>query len=73
MRAVSMITAICALSAVAHATDTTTTIKPGIKRLHRVTATQNINVLIVDLFIDNLRRYLDDQPMRNVFDRSRAY
>jgi len=31
------------------------------------------NSLIVDLFIDNLRRYLDDQPMRNVFDRSRAY
>lgn len=31
------------------------------------------NSLITDLFIDNLRRFLDDRPMRNVFDRSRAY
>jgi phosphoglycerate dehydrogenase-like enzyme len=31
------------------------------------------NSLITDLFIDNLRRFLDGRPMRNVFDRSRAY
>ena len=31
------------------------------------------NELIVDLFIDNLRRYLDGRPLRNVYDRSRGY
>ena len=28
---------------------------------------------VVDLFVDNLTRYLDGQPLRNVVDRARAY
>ena len=28
---------------------------------------------VVDLFVDNLARYLADQPLRNVVDRARAY
>ena len=31
------------------------------------------NRLIVDLFCDNLRRWLDGQPLRNVYDRARGY
>jgi hypothetical protein len=31
------------------------------------------NVWLVDLFSDNLRRYLAGQPLRNVFDRARGY
>jgi glyoxylate/hydroxypyruvate reductase len=31
------------------------------------------NPLIVDLFVDNLRRFLDGQPLRNVFDPARGY
>lgn len=36
-------------STVAHAVDTWTTPYPGVRRLHRVTSNQNINVLVVDL------------------------
>jgi phosphoglycerate dehydrogenase-like enzyme len=28
---------------------------------------------IVDIFLDNLRRYLDGQPLRNVYQRERGY
>jgi glyoxylate/hydroxypyruvate reductase A len=31
------------------------------------------NERIIDLFVDNLRRFLDEQPLRNVFDRERGY
>jgi glyoxylate/hydroxypyruvate reductase A len=31
------------------------------------------NELIVELFVDNLKRYLAGQPLRNVFDHGRAY
>jgi phosphoglycerate dehydrogenase-like enzyme len=31
------------------------------------------NGLIVDLFLDNLRRYLAGEPLRNVFDRTRGF
>ena len=31
------------------------------------------NELLTDLFIDNLRRWLDGQPLRNVYDRSAGY
>lgn len=31
------------------------------------------NDRLVDLFLDNLERYLDGRPLRNVFDRARGY
>jgi phosphoglycerate dehydrogenase-like enzyme len=31
------------------------------------------NERIVDLFVDNLRRFLDGRPLRNVFERDRGY
>lgn len=31
------------------------------------------NELIVELFLDNLRRFLDGRPLRNVYDRNRGY
>jgi phosphoglycerate dehydrogenase-like enzyme len=31
------------------------------------------NARITDLFIDNLQRYLDGKPLRNVFDAERGY
>lgn len=37
------------VSTAAHAADTWTTPHPGMRRLHRVTSNQNINVLVVDL------------------------
>jgi glyoxylate/hydroxypyruvate reductase A len=40
---------------------------------HSASTVEAENDLIVDLFIDNLRRYLDGQPLRNVFDRERGY
>ena len=40
---------------------------------HSASTVDMENSLITDLFIDNLRRFLDGRPMRNVFDRSRAY
>lgn len=40
---------LCILASAAHAADTWTTPHPGMRRLRRVTATQNINVLVVDL------------------------
>src|SRR5688572_21142447 len=37
------------VASTAHAADTWTTPSPGVRRLHRVTSNQNINVLVVDL------------------------
>ena len=31
------------------------------------------NALITDLFCDNVRRFLDGRPLRNVFDRAAGY
>jgi phosphoglycerate dehydrogenase-like enzyme len=40
---------------------------------HRASVVDAENGQIVDLFIDNLRRYLDGRPLRNVYDRDRGY
>ena len=40
---------------------------------HRASIVDAENALIVDLFVDNLRRYLDGRPLRNVYDRDRGY
>jgi glyoxylate/hydroxypyruvate reductase A len=40
---------------------------------HRASVVDAENRLIVDLFTDNLRRFLDDRPLRNVYDRDRGY
>lgn len=40
---------------------------------HRASVVDEENPLIVDLFIDNLRRFLDERPLRNVYDRDRGY
>jgi phosphoglycerate dehydrogenase-like enzyme len=40
---------------------------------HRASVVDAENGLIVDLFVDNLRRYLDGRPLRNVFDPARGY
>jgi phosphoglycerate dehydrogenase-like enzyme len=40
---------------------------------HSSSTVETENSLIVDLFIDNLRRYLDGRPLRNLYDRARSY
>jgi phosphoglycerate dehydrogenase-like enzyme len=40
---------------------------------HSMSTALEENELLVDLFCDNLRRYLDGTPLRNVFDRGRGY
>ena len=40
---------------------------------HSMSTALDENEWLVDLFSDNLRRYLADQPLRNVFDRARGY
>ena len=40
---------------------------------HRASIVEMENSLIVDLFIDNLRRFLDGRPLRNVYDPVREY
>jgi phosphoglycerate dehydrogenase-like enzyme len=40
---------------------------------HRASIVRSENDLIVDLFIDNLRRHLDGRPLRNVYDPDREY
>ena len=40
---------------------------------HRASVVDRENPLIVDLFVDNLGRYLDGRPLRNVYDRDRGY
>ena len=40
---------------------------------HSASTLADENAAIVDLFIDNLHRYLDGRPLRNVFSRDDAY
>ena len=40
---------------------------------HSASTVLSENGLIIDLFIDNLQRYLDGRPLRNVFDHDRGY
>jgi phosphoglycerate dehydrogenase-like enzyme len=40
---------------------------------HRMSIVEAENPLIVDLFVDNLRRFLDGRPLRNVFEADRGY
>lgn len=40
---------------------------------HTMSTAIGENELVVDLFCDNLRRFLAGEPLRNVFDRSRGY
>ena len=40
---------------------------------HSASTVDSENGLIVDLFVDNLRRYLDGRPLRNVYERDRGY
>jgi phosphoglycerate dehydrogenase-like enzyme len=40
---------------------------------HKMSIVEAENGLIVDLFVDNLRRFLDGRPLRNVFDPARGY
>jgi phosphoglycerate dehydrogenase-like enzyme len=40
---------------------------------HRASIVDAENALIVDIFADNLRRYLEGRPLRNVYDATRGY
>ena len=40
---------------------------------HRASVVEAENGLIVELFVDNLRRYLAGEPLRNVYDAAREY
>jgi len=40
---------------------------------HSMSTAMGENALIVDLFCDNLRRFLAGRPLRNLFDRGRGY
>ena len=40
---------------------------------HTISTAEDENELVVDLFCDNLRRFLAGEPLRNVFDRTRGY
>lgn len=40
---------------------------------HSAATSDHENGRLTDLFCDNLRRYLDGRPLRNVFDRARGY
>jgi glyoxylate/hydroxypyruvate reductase A len=40
---------------------------------HSMSTAVGENDLLVDLFCDNLRRYLDGQPLRNLVDKHRGY
>ena len=40
---------------------------------HSASTVESENERIVDLFIENLRRWLDHRPLLNLFDRSRGY
>lgn len=40
---------------------------------HRASIVDVENALVVDLFCENLRRYLDGRPLINVYDAERAY
>jgi phosphoglycerate dehydrogenase-like enzyme len=40
---------------------------------HSMSTAVGENELLVDLFCDNLRRYLDGRPLRNLVDKQRGY
>ena len=40
---------------------------------HSMSTAFTENQWLVDLFCDNLRRYLDGAPLRNLFDKARGY
>ncbi|KUI35548.1 D-2-hydroxyacid dehydrogenase [Mycobacterium sp. GA-2829] len=40
---------------------------------HTAANTPSENAKIVDIFVDNLRRYLDGQPLRNLYDHDAGY
>jgi len=40
---------------------------------HTISTAEDENELVVDLFCDNLRRFLAGEPLRNVFERVRGY
>jgi phosphoglycerate dehydrogenase-like enzyme len=40
---------------------------------HTISTAIDENELVVDLFCDNLRRFLAGEPLRNLFDRARGY
>jgi phosphoglycerate dehydrogenase-like enzyme len=40
---------------------------------HSASTVQQENDRLVDLFIENLHRYLDGRPLVNVFDHARRY
>jgi phosphoglycerate dehydrogenase-like enzyme len=40
---------------------------------HSMSTAYDENQRLVDLFCDNLRRYLAGEPLRNVFNTSRGY
>jgi phosphoglycerate dehydrogenase-like enzyme len=40
---------------------------------HRMSIVEGENALITEVFADNLRRFLDGQPLRNRFDPARGY
>jgi hypothetical protein len=40
---------------------------------HSMSTSAAENGLLTDLFCDNLRRFLDGQPLRNVIDKRRGY
>jgi phosphoglycerate dehydrogenase-like enzyme len=40
---------------------------------HSMSTALDENQRLTDLFCDNLRRYLDDEPLRNVVDKVRGY
>lgn len=40
---------------------------------HSMSTALDENARLVDLFCDNLRRYLDGEALRNIFDRTRGY
>jgi len=40
---------------------------------HTMSVVEAENELIVEVFADNLRRFLDGEPLRNVYDRDRGY
>jgi glyoxylate/hydroxypyruvate reductase len=40
---------------------------------HSMSTALDENERLVDLFCDNLRRFLADEPLRNEFDKVRGY
>lgn len=40
---------------------------------HSASTVDTENAILTELFTDNLRRWLDDRPLRNLFDRKKGY